>query len=194
MYILCRLSEIHKGMKVEISNMLARGPIIQYWGVKWFVPIFLSHTTEMIFNDSIASSFEPPKRVALDKKFKKCENKASLGFIFYLFSRYLSGIWKLFQSKCSSHLFSYLFTPYTCNFLLKAMHLTEISGGPKKINSNYNTRSLPRHFKMMSQQLRLVQSYYDVANDILHVSKSIFIVSQYLYVHASYQFLLNLYK
>lgn len=79
-------------------------------------------------------------------------------------------------------------------FLLKAMHLAELSGGPKKNNSNYNTRSLPRHFKVMSQQFRLIQSYYDVANDVLHVSKSIFIVSQYLYVHSSYQFLLNLYK
>ena len=79
-------------------------------------------------------------------------------------------------------------------FGLQAMHLAEVSGGQKKgANANYNTRSLPRHFKMMSQQLSL-QSYYDVSKDILYVTKCIVLISQYPYVHASFRFLYSLYR
>ncbi|XP_065226649.1 DENN domain-containing protein 5B [Planococcus citri] len=78
---------------------------------------------------------------------------------------------------------------------LQAMHLAEISGGPKKNASlNHNTRSLPRHFKIMSQHYSLVQSYYDIAKDVLYVTKAIVLISQYPYVYASYQFLWHLYK
>lgn len=73
------------------------------------------------------------------------------------------------------------------------MHVAEVSGGTKR-NNTYNTRSLPRHFKMMFQQYNLGHNYYDLSEDVLYVAKCMVLISQYPYVHASYQFLLNLYR
>lgn len=81
----------------------------------------------------------------------------------------------------------------TVTLYLQAMHLTEVSAGSKQ-KINYNTRSLPRHFKIMSQQFNLVQSYYDVSKDTLYVSKCIVLMSQHAYMYANFQFLSGLYR
>lgn len=76
---------------------------------------------------------------------------------------------------------------------LQAMHLTELSSGRYKKSMEHNTRSLPRHFKL-SAHTRAAQSYYDHAKDTLYVSKSIALIMQQPYVHASHIFLAGLYR
>lgn len=85
--------------------------------------------------------------------------------------------------------------------ILQSMHLTELSSGDSTGTSkrqkftqlDHNTQSLPRHFKLSSQQSRSALSYYDFTKDTLYVCKSIALVSQHAYVQAPCQFLNSLY-
>ncbi|KAI5696562.1 hypothetical protein M8J75_014663 [Diaphorina citri] len=86
--------------------------------------------------------------------------------------------------------------------ILQSMHLTELSSGSgesgthkrqKFTQLDHNTQSLPRHFKLSSQQNRSALSYYDFTKDALYVCKSIALISQHAYVQAPCQFLNSLY-
>lgn len=87
--------------------------------------------------------------------------------------------------------------------ILQSMHLTELSSGngdtgthkrQKFTQIDHNTQSLPRHFKLSSQQNRSALSYYDFTKDSLYVCKSIALISQHAYVQAPCQFLNSLYN
>jgi hypothetical protein len=87
----------------------------------------------------------------------------------------------------------------------QAMHLTELSSshsGSRGRRSRstglghdtYNTRSLPRHFKLSTHQQGAAQSYYDATKDMLYVSKSIALICHLPYVHAACKFLTGLHR
>ncbi|XP_039279311.1 DENN domain-containing protein 5B isoform X2 [Nilaparvata lugens] len=81
---------------------------------------------------------------------------------------------------------------------LQAMHWAELSSGQSPATKprplDHNTRSLPRHFKLTAHRPKAAQSYYDHAKDTLYVTKSISLISQVPYVHASRLFLSGLYR
>jgi hypothetical protein len=85
------------------------------------------------------------------------------------------------------------------------MHLTELSSSHTGSRGRrgrsaglghdaYNTRSLPRHFKLSTHQQGAAQSYYDATKDTLYVSKSIALICQLPYVHAACKFLTGLHR
>jgi hypothetical protein len=87
----------------------------------------------------------------------------------------------------------------------QAMHLTELSSsrvsssGRQGLSAGlghdaYNTRSLPRHFKLSTHQQGAAQSYYDAVKDTLYVSKSVALICQLPYVYAAYKFLAGLHR
>uniref|UniRef100_A0A8D8PXI4 DENN domain-containing protein 5B n=1 Tax=Cacopsylla melanoneura TaxID=428564 RepID=A0A8D8PXI4_9HEMI len=88
--------------------------------------------------------------------------------------------------------------------ILQSMHITELSSGTgtgdsmhkkqKFTQLDHNTQSLPRHFKLSSQQNKSCLSYYDFTKDSLYVCKSIALISQHAYVQAPCQFLHSLYN
>lgn len=72
------------------------------------------------------------------------------------------------------------------------MYVTELSSSVTTTNKQLNnSRSLPRHFKLNSQQQ--AQNYYDV-KDTLYVTKSIVIIMQLPYVTAACKFLTALHR
>ncbi|ENN76384.1 hypothetical protein YQE_07106, partial [Dendroctonus ponderosae] len=84
---------------------------------------------------------------------------------------------------------------------LQAMYITELSSAVKTRpvqqvqNQGPQSRSLPRHFKLNSQNPNgTVLTYYDIIKDKLFVSKSIGIICQAAYVQAAKIFLENLYR
>ena len=90
-------------------------------------------------------------------------------------------------------------------FCTQAMHVTELSSshsGSRGRRSRsaglghdaYNTRSLPRHFKLSTHQQGAAQSYYEATKDVLYVSKSIALICQLPYVHAARKFLTGLHR
>lgn len=80
------------------------------------------------------------------------------------------------------------------------MYITELSSGQiqtrnKQIQQqNGQSRSLPRHFKLNLHNPSGAPGYYDISKDRLYVAKSIAIICQLPFVHASKLFLENLYK
>ncbi|CAG9767033.1 unnamed protein product [Ceutorhynchus assimilis] len=82
---------------------------------------------------------------------------------------------------------------------LQAMYITELSSNLKnrpiqQIQSQGpQSRSLPRHFKLNSQN-GSVLTYYDITKDKLFVAKSIGLICQVAYVQAAKVFLENLYR
>lgn len=81
------------------------------------------------------------------------------------------------------------------------MYITELSSGQivsrnKQIQqqSNGQSRSLPRHFKLNVHNPGGAPGYYDISKDRLYVAKSIGIICQTSFVHASKLFLENIYK
>ncbi|KYQ60182.1 DENN domain-containing protein 5A [Trachymyrmex zeteki] len=84
---------------------------------------------------------------------------------------------------------------------LQAMHITELSSGQngtpptaRKGQDGHNTRSLPRHFKLSAHSPGAALGYYDSTKDKLLVTKSISLLCQQPYLHATKTFLTNLYK
>uniref|UniRef100_A0A1Y1MVA6 UDENN domain-containing protein n=1 Tax=Photinus pyralis TaxID=7054 RepID=A0A1Y1MVA6_PHOPY len=82
---------------------------------------------------------------------------------------------------------------------LQAMYVTELSSCLKikavqEIQNGPQTRSLPKHFKLSNNPIGTALGYYDITKDKLFVSKSIAILTQIPYVHASKLFLENLYR
>lgn len=87
---------------------------------------------------------------------------------------------------------------------LQAMFITELSSGQNGTppssrrsqdnNTNHNTRSLPRHFKLSAHSPGAALAYYDSTKDKLLVTKSISLICQQAYLYASKLFLTNLYK
>lgn len=80
------------------------------------------------------------------------------------------------------------------------MYITELSSGQivsrnKQIQqSTGQSRSLPRHFKLSVHNPGGAPGYYDISKDRLYVSKSIAVICQLPFVHASKLFLENIYK
>lgn len=80
------------------------------------------------------------------------------------------------------------------------MYITELSSGQivtrsKQIQQTQGqSRSLPRHFKITANNPGAAPGYYDILKDHLYVSKSIAIICQTANVQASKLFLENLYK
>lgn len=79
------------------------------------------------------------------------------------------------------------------------MYITELSSGQiarsKQIQQTQGqSRSLPRHFKLTAHNPGVAPGYYDISKDRLYVAKSIAIVCQFAFVHASKLFLENIYK
>ncbi|XP_076274103.1 DENN domain containing pinstripe isoform X1 [Rhynchophorus ferrugineus] len=84
---------------------------------------------------------------------------------------------------------------------LQAMYITELSSGSKNRpvqqiqNQGPHSRSLPRHFKLNTQNPNgAALTYYDIIKDKLFVSKSIGIICRIAYVQAAKTFLENLYR